>query len=517
MTAMLCGAAFHGLAQQPAQPQPPTFRTNTSIVPIDVHVVDKDGHAVTDLTKADFTVTEDGVPQTITQFEKARAGDPAHPRWFVIVLGEGRIQAPFKSIDALEEFIGTEITQSDHIGVIAYNRWSDFTADHAATLAVLDRYKSANGKIQTDLETFNSGLRRHPYGYDIEDDVQKEIDDIFRERADRPLLEFGPPPQMGRMSPAFEARTRLTQGRFSDILHLYGAIEYLRLRDGEKHVVFLTEQGEPHGPRPSRLATTAADNRIALHVVQTGGFGEKQNILSGLLFATGRATVPTSTAAYYNTSRSAREVTEDTGGLSFFYTDLNKAFARIADAIRVDYLLGYVPTNENWHGEYRHVDVRVDRPGVAVIYRRGYDAVATPPPWNDRATMTDVRLADARNAVRAQQGIVLQLKRATRTNDGKVAVELHIEPSQVAFTAARRRHLASLDVSIWITDRQGANVGTITDRIDLQLTDESYAKLVKQNIVFTRTVPVTGTPSDVRAGVYDYDNDRVGAVSKRIQ
>ncbi len=55
------GAAF---AQQP------TFRTNTSIVPTDVRVVDKDGKPVTDLTKADFTVTDDRLAQTITQFEK---------------------------------------------------------------------------------------------------------------------------------------------------------------------------------------------------------------------------------------------------------------------------------------------------------------------------------------------------------------------------------------------------------------------------------------------------------------
>ena len=59
-------------------------------------------------------------------------------------------------------------------------------------------------------------------------------------------------------------------------------------------------------------------------------------------------------------------------------------------------------------------------------------------------------------------------------------------------------------------------MGTTTDRIDLQLTDESYAKLVKQNIVFTRSLAVTGTPFETRAGVYDYDNDRVGGIAKRI-
>lgn len=61
------------------QAQPPTFRTSASILPVDVRVIDKSGKAVTDLTKANFTVSEDGVPQTITQFEKDSGDDPTHP------------------------------------------------------------------------------------------------------------------------------------------------------------------------------------------------------------------------------------------------------------------------------------------------------------------------------------------------------------------------------------------------------------------------------------------------------
>jgi hypothetical protein len=125
-------------------------------------------------------------------------------------------------------------------------------------------------------------------------------------------------------------------------------------------------------------------------------------------------------------------------------------------------------------------------------------------------------MAEARTALRPLRDINLQVT-TKRTSDNEVEVEIVIEPSQVAFTTIEQRHVANLDVSIWITDRLGNTVGTITDRIDLQLTDESYAKLVKQNIVFTRQLTVDGRPFEVRAGVYDYDNDRAGAVSKRVQ
>jgi hypothetical protein len=322
------------------------------------------------------------------------------------------------------------------------------------------------------------------------------------------------------MSSGFEARTRFTQGRFSDMLHLYGAIDYMRLLEGEKHVIFVVEQGSSYGGRvrPSRLAITASDLRIALHIVQTGGFGQRSTVTPYLPSPRFRGIVypPTSTAAGFNTSRSEHDITEDTGGLSFFYTDLDKAFQRIGEAIRIDYLLGYIPSNETWHGEFRHIDVHVNRPGLTLLYRRGYDAVTTTPPWNDRETMTEVRMAEARTALRPLRDINLQVT-TKRTSDNEVEVEIVIEPSQVAFTTIEQRHVANLDVSIWITDRLGNTVGTITDRIDLQLTDESYAKLVKQNIVFTRQLTVDGRPFEVRAGVYDYDNDRAGAVSKRVQ
>lgn len=199
-------------------------------------------------------------------------------------------------------------------------------------------------------------------------------------------------------------------------------------------------------------------------------------------------------------------------------TDPGKALTAIQSAIRVDYLLGYVPSNTNWNGQYRELAVTVNRPGVMVIYRHGYHARQAERVWNDRDTMADIRLNDV-HAGRTATTLTVKLT-ATRvtTDDGPaVDVRLAIEPSQIAFTREESRHVGSLDVAVWISDRQGNSVGTLADRIDFQLTDATYARLVKSDIVFARRIAVTHAPFQVRAGVYDYDNDRVGAISKRIQ
>jgi len=52
------------------QQQPPAFRTGVELVSLNVTVVDGNGHYVTDLDTADFSVFEDGVKQDVTFFNK---------------------------------------------------------------------------------------------------------------------------------------------------------------------------------------------------------------------------------------------------------------------------------------------------------------------------------------------------------------------------------------------------------------------------------------------------------------
>src|SRR5689334_503446 len=57
------------LAQSTSQ-QPQVFRATSDVVPLFVTVSDK-GHLVTDLTREDFQVFDNGKPQQITLFDKS--------------------------------------------------------------------------------------------------------------------------------------------------------------------------------------------------------------------------------------------------------------------------------------------------------------------------------------------------------------------------------------------------------------------------------------------------------------
>src|SRR5438034_1324313 len=82
-TAMIVSAAFAQQTTQPPAQQPTggtvTFQSSTQLVVEMVTVKDKSGKIIEGLTAKDFTVTEDGKPQTIQFLEFQRMQDTPLP------------------------------------------------------------------------------------------------------------------------------------------------------------------------------------------------------------------------------------------------------------------------------------------------------------------------------------------------------------------------------------------------------------------------------------------------------
>ena len=125
------------------QQQPPTIRRGINYVSVDVIVTDKDGNPVLDLTQNDFSVAEDGKPQTIDNFSivkldaiaMAESGPPrqirddldeereaARPdvRLFVILLDDYHVQrgADLSIKKPLIEFIQNQLAPADMVAIM---------------------------------------------------------------------------------------------------------------------------------------------------------------------------------------------------------------------------------------------------------------------------------------------------------------------------------------------------------------------------------------------------------------
>ena len=79
--------------------------------------------------------------------------------------------------------------------------------------------------------------------------------------------------------------------------------------------------------------------------------------------------------------RDLQTLAEETGGIAFFTGDmlsLERSFTRISKELRAQYLVTYKPTNKNYDGTFRKIDVKLadGRGGLKVRTKRGYKAIS---------------------------------------------------------------------------------------------------------------------------------------------
>ena len=538
------------------QPVPGAIRSSIVLVPIDVRVIDRDGNAVKDLIESDFTVLEDGRSQRIGHFAtrafEPAASDalpaapamrggpgleaaPAARRTFLIVLGRGRLQYPARGIDAVRDFISRQALPQDLIAVQAYGRVTDLTTGRSALLRLLDHYEREHERIEALLDHWFQG----PWSFDLEASpgIEAKVAAFFEASGlpqvrRLPLLEIdGESAFEQRRREAHEARARLLTGRVperdfvyeaagrDDADKLLGAIEHLRYFEGEKHVIFVSEDGLIGGRAADaeRLWSRAADARVAVSLVQTGGVetswqkGPRGN--AAPLFMG-----PSPTRLLANAD--ARAIARETGGVASSFRYASETLDRLDRATRFQYLIGYYPSNTSWNGERRDIEVRVRRPGVTVLHRGSYAARQDLVPFDRRAFLTHARVAAALGyRVRLTDIGVTVTGAVTRRQDGgqRVRAIVTIDPATIAFEERGGRHIASLDVAVSAGSRQQRPVGETRKRVDLALEPETYARAMKDGVVFETTLDVTATPRHLKAIVYDYASDRLGSAVTQIR
>jgi VWFA-related protein len=175
----------HGLGRQ-TPPQP--FRSGALVVEVVVLARDQAGHPVTDLTRAELTVAEEGVTQKVVAFDRIsvplfHTGDsPASPvtapardvstnetiggaRVFILVLDALHV-APNRVVAVrryARQFIEQYVGPGDLAAVISpggvASATEDFTSDKARLLAALDsftgtRLRSATVEREEDKRRF---------------------------------------------------------------------------------------------------------------------------------------------------------------------------------------------------------------------------------------------------------------------------------------------------------------------------------------------------------------------------
>jgi Ca-activated chloride channel family protein len=301
--------AFLTCAAVAAAAQQPVFRSASDIVRVFVTVTDRDGRLATDLTKDDFTVRDEGQPQPIAVFDNT----PQPVRLVVMLDVSGSMEGNLPVLRAAAEELFKRLRPDDvaRVGTFGHDVVisPEFTAD-------VDRLRAAlPAEIASDAPTpLWRGLDEAMTAFDGSDERRRVVLVLSDGRDSGPT--------------GFRNRF-VSQGEVID-----------RARRDEVMVYAI---GMPsRSRRPPTLGPGGLQGALLADLPDPG----------------------------------LGKVAEETGGgyleIGRGQEDLGVAFARVADELHAQYLLGFVPPKRD--GKVHDIDVRVAQRGFKPRARKNYVA-----------------------------------------------------------------------------------------------------------------------------------------------
>ena len=398
-------AALRLPAQKPSEPAPshstgyseevvqdftdnsvPTIHVTTRLVVLDVVASDGAGHPVKGLKPSDFTLTEDGVPQTITSLTEHDAAPTQSPAL------SSEPQLPPNTFTVQPPVTGNGVMTVIVLDVSP--RWSPFVRGQ-----VRDYLKTSTPNAPIAIFRLDWQGMHLVQGFTADQKL------LLEAASSKRIL-----PPLG-----FRTRYSYTAGRPTQ--HLAA---YLSSVPGRINVIWLTDGGAPVGEIASELPdvsnfvsdlSTQTDirrlSRVALYTVHIGGpavpaadeihFGSLTDDFD--LASTNLPVIGLHDSDQAFMLADMDDVIAATGGRLFRFTDPKQAIAEVTATGSHYYTISYRPTNPNWNGAYRSIHLAAaslpntppplrwsqlltgwaDDIEPKLLYRSGYFARTTPP------------------------------------------------------------------------------------------------------------------------------------------
>lgn len=325
---------------------------DTNLVTVPVRVLDKQGRFVGGLTKGDFTVFEDKVPQDIAYFSNEQ-----NPFTVALVL-DMSYSSKFK-IDEIQQAALTFVTQlrpNDKVMVLSFDQelhiLCEPTSDRKVISSAIVRTRVSSGTSLYDAVSFVINERFNKI------DGRKAIV-LFTDGVD---------------TTSETADERLNLRQASELDALVYPIRYDTYAD-----VQAIESGKIIVPDANDSIRTTPP--IGGGNIPTGNKNPLPFPFPTGPVSTGRSSRPsripgqgTTREEYERAAEYLERMAMLTGGRIYEANspeNLYRAFSRIASELREFYSLGFYP-NDAEVGKIRELKVKVDRPGVAVRSRDSY-------------------------------------------------------------------------------------------------------------------------------------------------
>ncbi|HEV2116212.1 MAG TPA: VWA domain-containing protein [Terriglobales bacterium] len=478
LVSALCLALLSG--QMPAQaPRQYTFRALSELVLVNVTVRDRQGNLVRGLTADDFTVLEDGKPQRIASFdlENTDVALPTNMQQAKVltaetvpgtsvpaidknVLKDRRLVILFfdlssmqpeevdRAVKAAEDYVNKQMAPADLVAVASLDSSllvnQDFTSDHALLLKAVDGFSSNSGQGYEEGSTGTTEGTPETGQPFTPDDTEYNI---------------------------FNTDRRLEA--------LRALAESMSQVDQKKSIIYFASGMDRTGvENQSELRATinsAVRSNVSIYTLDTRGLeamvpgGEAQQAsLRGTAPYSGKAT-----RNQYNSNFTTQEtlvtLAGDTGGRAFLDSnDFSQVFRRVQQDTATYYLLGYRSSNSVRDGRFRRITVRVNRPDLKLVYRRGYYAPADFRHTNreDRENQLEQELASDLPSTDLPVFLSAGYFRLGR-NKCYAPVSIVVPGSEIPFSRNKEQDRATIDVLGVVLDPSKHPMARVRDTVKL--------------------------------------------------
>jgi len=535
--------------QQPPVQNPPTsgggvkFTSITQLVVENVTVKDKSGNLVQGLTAKDFTITENGVPQTIAFFqfqqlqEDTLAPEPAPPQAVAAVpeigkekdkekvapLTQNQIAAEtpgnlkyrdrrlmalyldmtampipdqLRALGAAQKFINTQMAKADLLAIMEFAGGSvkvlhDFTDDRDALNTVINTLVAGEGQ-----------------GFDetVSDDSAADTGAAFGQD-DAEFNLFNTDRQLAALETAVKMLGSLNEKKsliyFASGLRLNGVDNQAQMRAttnaairANVYLYTIDARGLVATP-PMGDATRGSPGGNAMY---TGG---SQMAMSN---------------NFQRSQDTLYALAADTGGKALLdVNDLTVGIANAQKAMSSYYIMGYYTTNTALDGKFRKIAITLKDVSAKLDFRSGYFAgkeftkftTADKERQLEDALMLGDPITDLTIALEVNY---FQLNRA----EYYVPVVMKVPGSELALARRGGAERTLIDFIGEIKDEFGTTVQNIRDKVDMKLSGETAAQLVKRPIVYDTGYTLLPGTYTIKVLARDDETGRIGTYMSKF-
>jgi VWFA-related protein len=528
--------AAAGLAQQTTPQTPPAdagvkFTTGTQLVVETVSVKDKNGNIVEGLTAKDFTVTENGAPQTISfcEFQKLTeapappsTGAPEIPATKVEPVTQNQIQpeAPgslrykdrrlmalyfdmtamptvdqLRALAAAQKFVRTQMTGPDLLAIMQYSSGSvkvlqDFTDNRDQLMAVLEKLVVGEEGLDENAADESASDTGAAFG---QDDGEFNIFNTDRQLA------------------ALETAVKML-GQLNEKKSLIYFASGMRLNGVDNQAQM-------------RAATNAAVRaNVALYTVDARGLVAQPpmgDASKGSPGGQGMYSGAGAVALANNFQRSQDTLyalAADTGGKALLdYNDLSQGIVQAQKDNSSYYVIGYYTTNSTLDGKFRKIVISVKDLSAKLDYRHGYYAGKVFSKFTvadkERQLEDALMLGDPITDLTIQMEVnYFQLNRA----EYYVPVVMKIPGSELALARKGGAERTVIDFIGEIKDEYGTTIQNIRDKVDTKISGETASQLAKRPIEYETGYTLLPGTYSIKVLARDDETGRIGTYMSKF-